>query len=370
MLNMAKKSFDFEKIVEGYKKDFPFYQVLSPEGKIVNEELEPELSDEELVELMERLVWGRAYDRRVTILNQQGALGNYAPSGGQEASQLATQFALEDGDFFAGTYRDLVPLVYHGLELEKAFLWYKGHMKGNEFPEDLNAYFPQVVVGGHITHAMGVAFGMKMRDKKNVVLSLNGDGATSQGDFYEGINFAGVYGAPYIAVIQNNGYGISVPVEQQTKAETLAQKAVAVGIPGIQVDGMDPLAIYSAVKKAREHAVAGKGPVLIEAITYRFGPHTMSDDPTRYRLDDEVGEWQKRDPLVRMRTYLEEKGLWSEEQEEEVVEACEQDIKDALEKVGQVDKQKVSDFLKIMYEDAPQNIQEQIAEYEEKEMGK
>src|SRR5690625_5701279 len=152
MLNMAKKSFDFEKIVEGYKKDFPFYQVLSPEGKIVNEELEPELSDEELVELMERLVWGRAYDRRVTILNQQGALGNYAPSGGQEASQLATQFALEDGDFFAGTYRDLVPLVYHGLELEKAFLWYKGHMKGNEFPEDLNAYSPQVVVGGHITH--------------------------------------------------------------------------------------------------------------------------------------------------------------------------------------------------------------------------
>src|SRR5690625_1943664 len=370
MLFMAKKSFDLEKLVEGYKKDFPFYQVLSPEGEIVNEELAPDMTDEELIELMSRLVWGRAYDRRVTILNQQGALGNYAPSGGQEASQLATQYALEDGDFFAGTYRDLVPLMFHGLDVEKAFLWYKGHMEGYAFAEDLNAYSPEVVFGGQITHAMGVAFGMKMRNKKSVVLSLNGDGATSQGDFYEGINFAGVYGAPYIAVVQNNGYGISVPVEQQTKADTLAQKAVAVGIPGIQVDGMDPLAMYSAVKKAREHAVAGKGPVLIEAITYRFGPHTMSDDPTRYRLDDEVGQWQKRDPLVRMRAYLEEKGLWTEEKEMEVIETCEQEIKDALAKVGQVEKQKVSDFLKNMYEVAPQNIQEQIAEYEAKEMGK
>lgn len=368
MLMMAKKSFDLDKLVESYKKDFPFYQVLAPNGEIVNPELEPDLKDEELVELMRRLVWGRAYDRRVTILNQQGALGNYAPSGGQEASQLASQFALDKDDFFAGTYRDLVPLMFHGLELEKAFLWYKGHMKGNEFPEDLNAYSPQVVVGGHITHAMGVAFGMKKRGKKNITLSLSGDGATSQGDFYEGINFAGVYNVPYIAVVQNNGYGISVPVEQQTRAETLAQKAVAAGIPGIQVDGMDPLAMYAVVSKAREHAVAGKGPVLIEALTYRFGPHTMSDDPTRYRLDEEVGEWEKRDPLVRMRKHLESKKLWTKEQEEEVIETCEKEIREALTAIGQVDKQKVSDFLKNMYEVSPQNIQEQVAEYEEREM--
>ena len=370
MAKKTKSPFNFEELVKGYKNAFPYFQVLAPNGEIVNPELAPELSNEELIELMKRLVWGRTYDKRVTLLNRQGALGNYAPGGGQEASQLASQYALGKDDFFAGTYRDLAPLIMHGLPVEKAFLWYKGHMKGNEYPEDLHAYAPQVIVGGHITHAMGVAFGKKLKNEKSIVLSLSGDGASSQGDFYEGINFAGVYNVPYVAVIQNNGYGISVPVERQTHAEALAQKAVAVGIPGIQVDGMDPLAMYAAVSKAREHALAGKGPVLIEALTYRFGPHTMSDDPTRYRLEEEVGEWQKKDPLVRMRKYLENKGLWTEEQENEVVEACEQEIKEAITAIAQVEKQKVSDFLRNMYEVSPQNIQEQIAEYEEREMSK
>lgn len=370
MSKKMTKSMNLDVLVKGYKDSFPFYQVLAPTGEIVNPELEPKLSDEELTELMKRLVWGRTYDKRVTLLNRQGALGNYAPGGGQEASQIATQYALGEGDFFAGTYRDLVPLILHGLPLEKAFLWYKGHMKGNEYPKDFQAYAPQVIVGGHITHAMGVAFGIKKRNRKNIVMSLSGDGATSQGDFYEGINFAGVYNVPYVAVVQNNGYGISVPVEQQTAAETLAQKAVAAGIPGIQVDGMDPLAMYAAVSKAREHALAGKGPVVIEALTYRFGPHTMSDDPTRYRLDEELGEWEKKDPLVRMRKYLGEKGLWTEEQEEDVVESCKEEIKEAVTAISQAEKQKISDFLRNMYEVPPQNIQEQIAEYEEKEMNK
>lgn len=370
-VNMSKKNiknFNLDHIVESYKNDFPFYQVLDKTGKVSNPELEPNLSNDELTELMRRMVWARAYDQRVTLLNRQGALGNYAPSGGQEASQIATHYALGEGDFFAGTYRDLVPLIFHGLPLEKAFLWYKGHMKGNEYPEDLNAYVPQVIVGGHITHAMGVALGMKKRNKKNIVLSLNGDGATSQGDFYEGINFAGVYNVPYVIVIQNNRYGISVPLEEQTKAETLAQKAAAAGIPGIQVDGMDPLAMYAAVSTAREHALSGKGPVVIEALTYRFGPHTMSDDPTRYRKEKELSEWEEKDPLIRMRNYLTEKGLWSEEQEDEVIETCKQEIKEAVTAIGKVEKQKVSDFLKNMYEVSPQNIQEQISVYEEKEM--
>lgn len=368
MSKKANKAFDFESIEKKYAEDFPFYQVLEPSGKIVNEELDPKLADDKLVELMKRLVWARTYDTRVTLLNRQGALGNYAPGGGQEASQIASQYALEDGDFLAGTYRDLTPLIMHGLPVFKAFLWYRGHMKGNEYPADFQAYAPQVIVGGHIPHAMGVAFGMKRRKKKNIVLSYCGDGATSQGDFYEGINFAGVYNVPYVAIVQNNGYGISTPVEKQTRAKTLAQKAVAAGIPGIQVDGMDPLAMYAAVSRAREHAVAGNGPVLIESITYRFGPHTMSDDPKRYRGDDEVGEWEVRDPLTRMRKYLGEKGLWDEEKENEVEEQCKEDIKNAIAEMGQVEKQKVSDFLRNMFEVPPQNIQEQIAEYEKREM--
>lgn len=367
MKKTDQKQFDFDGLVDSYKELFPFYQVLDKEGKVVNADLEPKLSDEKLVELMRRLVWARTYDQRVTLLNRQGALGNYAPGGGQEASQVATQFALEDGDFFAGTYRDLVPLIFQGLPVEQAFLWYKGHVDGNKLPEDFQAYMPQVIVGGHITHAMGVAMGMKLNDQKNIVFSLNGDGATSQGDFYEGINFAGVYEVPYVVVIQNNRYGISVPLEEQTKAATLAQKAVAAGIPGIQVDGMDPLAMYAAVSAAREHALAGKGPVVIEALTYRFGPHTMSDDPTRYRREKELTEWEEKDPLIRMRNYLQEKGLWDEEQENEVMEACKDEIKEAVAAIGRVEPQKVTEFLENMYEEDPQNIQEQIAEYEAKE---
>ena len=370
MAKQNQKTFHLDSIADKYKEDFPFYQILNKEGKVVNKDLEPDLTNDELTELMRRLVWARTYDARVTLLNRQGALGNYAPGGGQEASQVATQFAMEDGDFFAGTYRDLVPLIFQGLSVEKAFLWYKGHMKGNEYPDDLNAYVPQVIVGGHITHAMGVALGMKKRGKENIVLSLNGDGATSQGDFYEGINFAGVYNVPHVIVIQNNGYGISVPVEEQTKAETLAQKAVAAGIPGIQVDGMDPLAMYAAVSAARKHAIAGNGPVLIEALTYRFGPHTMSDDPTRYRQDEELTEWEAKDPLIRMRNYLTEKGLWNEAKETETVERFDEEIKEAVKQADNAPKQKVSDFLKNMFEEPTPVIAEQIKYFENKEGNK
>lgn len=368
---MAKKKnnvLDFDRIVNEYENSYPMIEVLNTSGEIINPDLDPKLSDEELVELMRRMVWARAYDTRVTMLNRQGALGNYAPAGGQEASMIAPQYVLEEGDFFTGTYRDLIPTIFHGLPMLQAFLYYKGHYKANQYAEDLHAYVPQVVVGGHITHAAGVAMGYKKKGKNNIVLSYNGDGATSQGDFYEGLNFAGVFDAPYIAMIQNNGYGISVPVEEQTNAKVLAQKAAAVGIPGVRVDGMDPLAMYMVTKKAREHALAGKGPVLIDAITYRFGPHSMSDDPSRYRGDIELTEWEKKDPITRMRKYLEKKELWTKEQEQEVIDSCEKEIKETVVAIGQVEDPKVSELLELMYENPPQNVQEQIAEYKEREM--
>lgn len=358
---------DFESQINAISNHFPMYQVLDESGKIVNDDLMPDLSDEQLVELMERLVWGRTYDQRVTILNRQGQLGNYAPSGGQEASQLASQYALEKGDYLLPTYRDLPSLVQHGMPLEQAFLWYKGYMSGNIYPNDFAAMPAQVIIGAQYVQAAGVALGFKKRNKKNVVMTYIGDGGTSQGDFYEGINFAGAFNVPAIFIVQNNGYGISTPRAKQTKARTLAQKAVAAGIPGVQVDGMDPLAVYRAVKEAREFAVAGNGPVLIETVTYRYGPHTMSDDPRRYRKKELLEEWEKRDCLIRMRNFLLERDLWSEEKENEVIENTKAQIKEAITKMGKEEPQKVSMFLKKMYEDAPQNIQEQIAIHEEKE---
>ncbi|HDK8090853.1 TPA: pyruvate dehydrogenase (acetyl-transferring) E1 component subunit alpha, partial [Staphylococcus aureus] len=194
------------------------------------------------------------------------------------------------------------------------------------------------------------------------------DGGSSQGDFYEGINFASAYKAPAIFVIQNNNYAISTPRDKQTAAKTLAQKSVAVGIPGVLVDGMDALAVYAVTKQARERAVNGEGPSLIETLTYRYGPHTMAgDDPTRYRTSDEDSDWEKKDPLVRFRKYLEAKNLWSEEKENEVMEKAKEEIKTAIKEADNTPKQKVTDLMENMYEEMPYNLAEQYEIYKEKE---
>ncbi len=355
-------------VLENVEKQFEMYQILNEDGKIVNKEDVPDLSDDELKELMKRMVYTRILDQRSIALNRQGRLGFYAPTAGQEASQLASQFALEKEDFILPGYRDVPQLIWQGLPLYQAFLFSRGHFHGNQMPEDLQALSPQIIIGAQYVQAAGVALGMKKRGKKNVAVTYTGDGGTSQGDFYEGINMAGAYNAPAIFFVQNNYFAISVPVELQTAAKTLAQKSVAAGIEGIQVDGMDPLAVYAVTKHARERAINGEGPMLIETLTYRYGPHTMAgDDPTRYRTEDLDNEWEKKDPIVRFRKYLEEKNLWSEEEENEVIEGAREDIKKAIKKADEYPKQKVTDLIENMFEELPANLEEQMEEYKEKE---
>lgn len=366
---MTKKTtIDFEALLEKVNADFPTYQVLDKDGNVVNPDLMPELSDDELVELMTQMVWSRVLHQRSTALNRQGRLGFYAPTAGQEASQLASHFAFEKEDVLLPGYRDVPQLVQHGLPLAEAFLWSRGHVAGNLYPEDLKALPPQIIIGAQYVQAAGVALGLKKRNKKNVVFTYTGDGGSSQGDFYEAINIAGAYKANAVFYIQNNGFAISTPRDKQSSATTLAQKAVAAGIPGIQVDGMDPLAVYAVSKLARDWSVAGNGPVLIETLTYRYGPHTLSgDDPTRYRSKEMDSEWEAKDPLIRFRNFLTAKGLWSEEKEEAVIEQAKEDIKNAIAEADRVPKQKVSEFLKNMFEVQPQLIKEQIEIYEAKE---
>ncbi|AUJ26828.1 Pyruvate dehydrogenase E1 component subunit alpha [Virgibacillus dokdonensis] len=355
-------------VLESVESQFEMFQILNEDGKIVNEEDAPDLSDEQLKELMRRMVYTRVLDQRSIALNRQGRLGFYAPTAGQEASQLGSQFALEQEDFLLPGYRDVPQLIWQGLPLYQAFLFSRGHFHGNQMPEGVHAVSPQIIIGAQYVQAAGVALGMKKRGKKNVAVTYTGDGGTSQGDFYEGINFAGAYKAPAIFFVQNNRFAISVPVEKQTNAKTLAQKAVAAGIEGIQVDGMDVLAVYAATKHARERAVNGEGPMLIETMTYRYGPHTMAgDDPTRYRTEDLDNEWEKKDPLVRFRKYLEAKNLWSEEDENKVIEEAKEEIKQAIKQADQHPKQKVTDLMANMYEELPYNLQEQMEEYKEKE---
>ncbi|WP_068672526.1 pyruvate dehydrogenase (acetyl-transferring) E1 component subunit alpha [Oceanobacillus sp. Castelsardo] len=355
-------------VLESVESLFETFQILNEDGEVVNKDDMPDLSDDELKELMRRMVYTRILDQRSIALNRQGRLGFYAPTAGQEASQLGSQFALEKDDFLLPGYRDVPQLIWQGLPLYQAFLFSKGHFHGNQMPEDLQALSPQIIIGAQYVQTAGVALGMKKRGAKTVAITYTGDGGTSQGDFYEGINFAGAYKAPAIFVVQNNGFAISVPRELQTSAKTLAQKAVAAGIEGIQVDGMDVLAVYAATKHARERAIAGEGPTLIETLTYRYGPHTMSgDDPTRYRSEEMDNEWAKKDPLVRFRKFLESKNLWSEQEENKVIEEAKEDIKQAIKDAEKYPKQKVTDLIGNMFEELPSNLQEQMEEFKEKE---
>jgi len=366
---MANKPLDFDKLVESYGELFPMVQILDKDGKVVNKDLIPELSDEELVELMERMVFSRVLHDRSMALSRQGRLGFYAPTAGQEASQIASHYALEKQDWIYPGYRDIPQLIMHGLPIYKAFLWSRGHVEGNHYDEDLHVIPPQIIIGAQYIQAMGNAVGQKLAGKENeVTITYTGDGGSSQGDVYEGMNFAGRYKAPIIFVIQNNGYAISTPREKQTAAETLAQKGIAAGIPSVQVDGMDPLAVYTVTKAARDWAVAGNGPVLIETITNRFGPHSTSgDDPTRYRSQESFDYWEQRDPLTRFRNYLTEKELWTEEREEELIEKVKEEVQAAAKEADQVDKMTVKDSLTWMFSNPGQNIQEQIEKYEAKE---
>lgn len=367
-MNEINDIFNWNKQLDSVEKLYPTFSILNIDGEVVNENFVPDLSDEKLIELMKLMVWSRTLNERSVLLGKQGRLGFFAPTEGQEAAQMASYFAFEKEDFLYPGYRDIPQLIQHGLPIYKAFLWSRGHAHGNLFPTDLRAMPPQIIIGAQIIQATGTALGMKKRNKSQVVFTYTGDGGSSQGDFYEGINFAGSFKAPAVFYIQNNGYAISTPRSVQTVAPTLAQKAAAAGIAGIAVDGMDALAVYAASKAARDWALAGNGPVLIELITNRFGPHSLSgDDPMRYRSPEDLMAWKERDPLVRFRKFLVNKRLWSEEIEAEYKETVIEDIGEAVFTADKVDKQKVSDFLKNMFEVAPTIIKEQIHYYEAKE---
>ncbi len=284
--------------------------VLGPDGVVCPGARIAEPADL-LLNMYRWMFFGRAYDARLFSLQRQGRITTYAPVAGQEAAQVGCSLALRQDDWLVPTYRDGLATAVHGVPPENLALLLRGHPKGGMIPPDVNVIPQQIGIAEQVSHAMGIAWGMKLRHAGTATLVLFGDGATSEGAFHEGANFAGVFKAPLVLVCQNNGWAISVPRSRQTAAETIAQKATAYGMPGQLVDGNDVIAMYRATCAALERARSGEGPSLIEALTYRIGPHTTADDPTRYREAGELSEWQdKRDPLTRLRIYLEREGLW------------------------------------------------------------
>lgn len=362
-LDMSK-GIDFHEILKKSEDQFEMFQILNEKNEIVNESVMPVLSDEEELELMRRMVFARVFDEQTNSYSQQARMGFYASSRGQEAAQIASHFAFDSEDWLYGGYRDIPQLIMHGATVEEAYHWSKGHVKGSQFAfdRDVKAAIPQIIIGAQMVQAQGNAYGQKLRDSKQVTFAYTGDGGTSEGDTYEAMNFAGVYKSPLIFYFQNNGYAISTPVDIQTKAKTLAQKAVAAGIPGIQVDGNDSLAVYYVSKLAREYAAAGNGPVVIELVTNRMQPHsTMGDDPLRYRDQASLDLWEQRDPLLRFRNYLMDKGIFTQEDEDKMATEALEEIKAGMEASESTQPTRLTETFAWQYETMPAHLQEELA---------
>jgi pyruvate dehydrogenase E1 component alpha subunit len=333
---MPRKKLDLSLTVE-------HLSILNENGEL-DKELEPDIPEDLLFKLYRFMILGRRFDDRLLNLQRQGRMGTFAPITGQEASQLGAVALLRPSDWFVPSFRETGAELWRGRSMESVILSFAGYSEGavtgKEGEEDVakNNMPVAVPVGSQIPHATGIGWGIKYRKKEDVVMTFFGDGATSEGDFHEGMNFAGVYQCPVIFVCQNNQWAISVPRKKQTRSETLAQKALAYGMPGIQADGNDILAVYAAAKEAVERARKGEGPSMIECVTYRMKMHTTADDPKRYRKEEEVEEWEKRDPISRFQKYLKDKGVLSDEKIEEIDNQVQEEIKSAVERAEKLMK--------------------------------
>lgn len=305
--------------------------ILNEEGQL-DSALEPKVELEVLTRLYRTMLLTRRFDERMLNLQRQGRIGTFPPISGQEAAHLGAVAPLRSTDWMVPAFREIGADIWRGRRLESILAYYNGFNEGGAIPANAYNLPISIPVGTQIPHAVGIAWSMKYRGTDDVTLAFFGDGATSQGDFHEGLNFAAVFDAPVVFVCQNNQWAISIPLSAQTRSQTLAQKAIAYGMPGIQVDGNDILAVYVASQEAIERARAGQGPTLIECVTYRMSVHTTADDPTRYRSDEEVEAWKKRDPLLRFQNYLEQQKSFSAEYFAKVEADVQDEIQTAVER--------------------------------------
>ncbi|WP_059105013.1 pyruvate dehydrogenase (acetyl-transferring) E1 component subunit alpha [Shouchella shacheensis] len=325
---------------------------------------ETSLSEEEQLTIYKWMVRARRFDELAVKFQRQGKIGTYAPLSGQEAAQVGSALALEEKDWIFPSYREAAACFVRGAKLSSFFKYAMGHLHGGVLKEE--GVFPvQIIIGAQALHATGSAWADQYKNKDAVSVAYFGDGATSQGDFHEALNFAGVFQVPVIYFAQNNQWAISVPYHKQTRSKSIAQKAQAYGITGVQVDGNDAVAVYETMKQARALARDGK-PVLIEALTHRMGPHTTSDDPTKYRRKEEGETWAKKDPISRFRKWLEDRQLWTEKEEQHLHASIEEELKQAFKEASETAPASLGDALGYVYEKPTNRLIEQRLEWEGK----
>ena len=328
----------------------------------VNEDLVPSIDDDTLKRAFYTMVLSRVADEKAVAMQRQGRLGAYPPNKGQEAASLGPAMAMDEGDWFVWSFRELAGLLWRGLPLDRYFLGWMGNEEGNRYDERLRITPPSIPVASQYAYAVGLAYASRYRGESAVTFAFTGDGGTSEGDFHESLNAAGVFRLPMVFIVQNNQWAISVPRSRQTASATLAQKAVAYGIRGIQVDGNDILAMYAASKEAADVARSGGGPTLIEAYTYRLGDHTTSDDARRYRLEAEAKEWEARDPITRTMKNLYSRGLLDDDEASDLWDEAGKAVEDAVARAEAFPRPSLEDVFKYTYEDMPPCLEEQLDE--------
>ena len=335
------------------------FQILRPDGT-VQPGLKSPIDDKETLTLYQKMVFVRLADQRGLLLQRQGRFGTYAPIWGQEACQIGSAYVLQKGDWVFPAFREIAATLMMGVPLKDFMLYWMGNEMGSRAPKGINMMPVSVPVGSHIPHAVGAAWAAKLRGDKIVTVAYFGDGATSKGDFHEAMNFAGVFKTPTLFFCQNNQFAISVPRSRQTASATIAQKAIAYGFGGIQVDGNDLFAVITATREAVDKARSGGGPTLIEGVTFRFGPHTTADDPTKYRTDQEIERWKPLDPMIRLRFYLKAKGLWTEEIETQMTEDAQKGIDQAVKDAEAVSAPEIEEIFEYVFSEMTPPLKEQL----------
>jgi len=340
------------------------FQVMDNQGKIITPKWKPEISDEFVLECYKFMQFIRTADLMAVSFQRQGRMYTYPPNLGQEAISTAVGKQMRKQDWLVPAFREMGTYLLKGGKLSDTFLYWGGFEEGSKFSGAPNFLPLSVPIASQLPHAVGIGYALKYRKEDGVVFAFVGDGGTSQGDFHEALNFGAVWKVPVVFIIQNNHYAISVPVNKQTATKNLALKAVAYGIPGVKVDGNDFFAVYKATEDAIKHAKEGNGPVLIEAVTYRRGAHTTSDDPSLYRPDKEEKEWEKKDPITRLKKYLITQKVWKEKDEEPLLAQYKKDVEKEFSVYENHKPYPIEDVFKYQFKDMPDDLKQQQVAYE------
>ena len=335
------------------------YQILNAEGKLVG--TQPDLSAERMLALYRYMLLGRAFSQKIIALQRQGRASTFGSLAGQEATAVGLAAPLQPQDWLSTSYREIASLIVKGVPLSTLIYTFRGFTPAN-WPSESHCLPFQIVIGTQMLHAVGLGMAAKIAGDPAVSVGVCGDGATSEGDFNEALNFAGVFQAPVVLVVQNNGWAISVPRKKQSAAQTFASRGAGFGLPAELVDGNDILAVYDVMNRAVERARSGQGPTLIETLTYRMGAHTTADDPTRYRDPAEVESWQRKDPIARFQKFLLASNLLSENAIEQMQTSVEEEINEAVQIAESTPNMAPERMFDYMAADLTPRLQEQRAD--------